>query len=150
MGILATLFGRNRGDGRYVSKKAFETDWSKQASASTQTLKELRKHDVTEQTQLKLEYFFYTDTAEKAAAFADALLEKGYTAEHGPSAAGDKTFLITGWTTPMTMDGLTVVQWSRQMCKIGFEHDCDFDGWGTYPDQDEDAAVEEQTQQDES
>ena len=139
MGFFATVFGCGKSDGRFVSEKAFQKDLAKQVAMSPQTLKQLRQYDVTEQTQLKLEFFFYTDTADKAAAFARVLAQKGYTADHGPSAGGGKTFVINGWTTPMTMNEPTVVEWTRQMCQAGFDHDCDFDGWGTNPKQDEDA-----------
>jgi hypothetical protein len=28
-----------------------------------------------------------------------------------------------------------VVTWTQSMCRLGNEHDCDFDGWGTHPSQ---------------
>ena len=139
MGFFATVFGCGKSDGRFVSEKEFEKNVAKQVAMSPQTLTQLRQYDVTEQTNLKLEYFFYTDTGDKASALAAVLTQKGYTAEHGPSAGGDKTFVVTGWTAPMTMDESTVVEWTRQMCQTGFDHDSDFDGWGTNPKQDENA-----------
>ena len=101
-----------------------------------QTLQQLRKHGVTDDSRLALEFFFYTDTETKAAALAKALSTKGYSVKHRPSASDDKTRVITGWTTKMHMDEQTVVIWTRRMCKLGFDHDCDFDGWGTNPNQD--------------
>ena len=34
------------------------------------------------------------------------------------------------------MDLQTVTNWTTQMCKLGFDNDCGFDGWGTEPDRD--------------
>ena len=42
---------------------------------------------------------------------------------------------ITGWTTPLEMSANLVLDWVDQMCNLGFEHDCEFDGWGTNPEQ---------------
>jgi len=67
---------------------------------------------VTDDDRLKLEYFFNTDPPEKASALA-----------------GD------GWTAAMTMSTDVVQSWARQMCDLGFKHDCEFDGWGTTPEQ---------------
>ncbi len=123
------LFGkRNR---RFVSEEAFESNLARQASMCSQVLNVLREHGITEQAQLKLEYFFYTDSGHKASALAEALQQKGYSAEHRPSADGSGTLVITGWTTKMPTDETTVVAWTKAMCRLGFEHDCEFDGWDT-------------------
>ena len=135
MGFLATVFGEGKSDGRFVSAKAFQKNLEKQVRMSPQTLKKLQEYGVTEQDWLKLEYFFYTDAADKAVALTEILRKKGYTAEHRPSAAEDKTFVITGWTTSMMMEESVLVEWTQQMCQLGFDNDCEFDGWGTYPDQ---------------
>ena len=64
---------------------------------------------------------------------AQALVAIGYTAAARPSATDSRVFVIIGWTSPMAMDGPTVLEWTRRMAALGFEHDCDFDGWGTNP-----------------
>jgi hypothetical protein len=33
------------------------------------------------------------------------------------------------------MDLASVLNWTETMCRVGFEHDCEFDGWGTLLDQ---------------
>jgi regulator of RNase E activity RraB len=99
------------------------------------TVSELRQHGVTDQRQLKLEYFFYTNTREKAAALAQKLGELGYTSSHDRAAGNKKQFVVTGWTSPMQMDERIVLAWTGRMCELGQEHDCEFDGWGTNPTQ---------------
>jgi regulator of RNase E activity RraB len=34
------------------------------------------------------------------------------------------------------MDDGTVQSWAKEMCELGYKFDCDFDGWGTTPNQD--------------
>jgi regulator of RNase E activity RraB len=123
------------GKKRFVPKDAYVENLKKQTSMSPETLKELRQIGVTKQTQLRLEYFFYTNDKQKASKLSEELLQMGYSGVHRPSASDAKTFVITGWTTKMTMDESTVVSWTKQMCELGFKHDCDFDGWGTSPEQ---------------
>ena len=33
------------------------------------------------------------------------------------------------------MDRANLLEWTEMMCRVGFEHDCEFDGWGTLIDQ---------------
>ena len=35
----------------------------------------------------------------------------------------------------LVADTEAVVAWTEQMCRLGREHDCEFDGWGTNPRQ---------------
>jgi len=146
MGFFSSLFGcrddsDKSGDGgsgteHYLSEAAFRENMATQARMTPRTLEQLRKHGVTDDSQLALEFFFYTDTETKAAALANTLAAEGYSVKHGASASDDETLVITGWSTKMTMDELTVVDWTKRMCRLGFDHDCDFDGWGTKPNQD--------------
>ena len=135
MGLFATLFGCRNGDQRYVSDKDYQKTVASQTAMCARTLALLREQGVTEHTELKLEFFFYTDAEEKAAALSAALSDLGYSVEHGPSAGDSAEFDITGWTTKMPMAESIVVEWTRQMCQVGFDHDCGFDGWGTNPQQ---------------
>jgi len=99
------------------------------------TMTQLRKFNVTDQSQLKLEYFFYTNTEGKAAALAEALGNLGYVGNADRFATGKRPYVINGWTAKMNMDDQTVLNWTAQMCDLGQQHDCEFDGWGTNPKQ---------------
>jgi hypothetical protein len=137
MGLFNTLFGSKSGggDGRYRSDEAHAKNRSRQLTMTPQTVARLRKFGVTDESQLKLEYFFYTNTKEKAAALAQKLTELGYAGGYDHAATNKKEFVVNGWTSPMTMDDKTVLDWTASMCDLGREHDCDFDGWGTNPKQ---------------
>jgi len=136
MGFFSTLFGY-----RQDSRAQFQTedDYAKnralQLTMTPQTVAQLRKYGVTDESQLKLEYFFYTNTKEKAAALAQALSEMGYTGSYDHSASDKKQFVVTGWTLPMKIDDRTVLDWTGRMCDAGHKYDCEFDGWGTNPKQ---------------
>jgi regulator of RNase E activity RraB len=128
MGLLDLFSKRPR---RFVSQQAFERNVQKQVTMTPMTLQQLRSHNVTPDKERKLEFFFYTDKVENADALAAKLRERHYEVEHGPSASDEKVQLVTGWTMPMLMRDDTVLAWTREMCSLGFAHDCDFDGWGT-------------------
>jgi hypothetical protein len=101
---------------------------------ASKILEELSKLGVTETTCLKLEYFFYTDSISNAKLLAEALAEKGYSVEHGSSACNKDEFVVTGWTTEIPMNKVSITEWIKDMCHTGFNHDSDFDGWGTIPE----------------
>jgi regulator of RNase E activity RraB len=130
---LRDMFGRS--SRRFWSEEAFQRQTANQVSMVPETLGQLARLGVTADDRLKLEYFFYTDLPEKGSALAGDLDALGYEVQHGPSAADRRRLIVTGWTTSMTMSTDVVQSWARQMCDLGFKHDCEFDGWGTTPEQ---------------
>jgi len=120
---------------RFVDEASFMRNRANQMRMAPATLEQLRPHGVTAHTLLKLEYFFYTDTPEKGAALALTLAGFGYLVVHEQAAGDQRLRVITGWTQPMQMSDEVVVAWSGRMCEVGFEHDSEFDGWGTTPEQ---------------
>jgi len=120
---------------RYWSAEAHRRNVENQVRMAPSTLTELGRYGVTSQSELKLEFFFYTDTTAKAASLAVDLTQLGYQVQYGLAATDNGQAVVTGWTTPMPMSKENVVAWTRQMCNLGFDHDCEFDGWGTTPEQ---------------
>ena len=139
MGFLTSIFGCSTGDGDspqcYVSEATFRDNLAKQTTMSPQTVAQLMKHGVTDDTSLKLEFFVYTDKDGKGQELVKALRGLDYTAECGPSAGESRLLLVTGWTTPINMTDSAVIAWTDRMCRLSYEHDCEFDGWGTNPTQ---------------
>ena len=111
MGLFSSLFGcgPRGGDGRFQSDDAYAQSRAKQLKMTPQTMAQLRKYEVTDRTQLKLEYFFYTNTKDKAEGLLRKLVGMGYTANSDHSGRNKKQFVVTGWTTPMKMDDETVL-----------------------------------------
>ena len=131
---LFSIFGNK--DNRYVSESTFKKSISKQKEMNNQTLTQLGKYGVDVKSLLSLEFFFYTDEQDKASTLAIELKKLNYKIDTVDKSAGDpKLWAVTGWTTPIKMNITAVTRWTEQMCKIGFDNDCDFDGWGTNPDQ---------------
>jgi hypothetical protein len=100
---------------------------------SPRTVAKLYRIGVQRGTPLALEYFFYSDSAAKGEALAHALSAKRYSSTCQPAADGGPLLSITGWSVPVPVDDDSVVAWTREMCELGYSHDCEFDGWGTSP-----------------
>ena len=130
---ILSLFGKT--PGRYVNESAFSENRTKQTVMAPQTMAQLRKHGVTDETELKLEVFFYTNTEAKAAELVDVLKKKGYSVDQKPAAYDKSLRIVNGWTGKMKMKDAIVIAWTRDMCEVGYASDCDFDGWGTNPKQ---------------
>jgi regulator of RNase E activity RraB len=92
-------------------------------------------NDDAEEQELKIEFFFYSNKLENAKRLADELGKMNYSVEYGSSPGDQNKICITGWTTKMKMTGEVLEQWTKLMCDIGYKCDCEFDGWGTFPDQ---------------
>jgi len=123
-------------NGQFVTEKQFKSNADTQVELAPQTLKQLRELGVTDDKELKLEFFFYSNTVDKVERLSTELKKMNYEVEFGQSQGDKKLFISTGWTSKMKMDNGTVKTWTREMCEIGYKFDCDFDGWGTTPEQD--------------
>lgn len=120
----------------FVTRENFEANLENQRAMTPQTLMQLREYGVADDASLRLEFFFYTDDVSKGSALADELGARAYQVEHEPSASDPEIRVITGWTTPIPMHNESALDWTEDMCRLGFKHDCEFDGWGTNPSQD--------------
>jgi regulator of RNase E activity RraB len=119
----------------FLSAEAHERNLASQTGMAPETLAQLRTYGVTEKTELRLEYFFYTNAEQKAERLAAELASRGYQVSHRLAASEDGTHLISGWTQPLPMSDAAVVSWTAAMCNLGYRHDAEFDGWGTNPHQ---------------
>ncbi len=122
----------------YVSKQQFEEGVQNLPNANARTLEQLEKYSTSENSGLRMEFFFYTDEQNKASNLAIDLSKLGYRIDTVDRSEGDEgLWVVTGLTTKMKSDLNTMNDWTTLMWKIGFENDCEFDGWGTLVDQDE-------------
>jgi hypothetical protein len=136
MGFFSSLFGCSKRDDtpRFVTEAAFQQNLANQKKMSPMTLAQLRKLGVSESQSLKLEFFFYTDTEAKAQSLATALKQLQYDAKAQTAVGDPRQFVIIGWSTPIQMSETEVLSWTDKMCRTGFDHDAEFDGWGTNPE----------------
>ena len=108
-----------------------------QIASNYPLLEALRQHGVTESDQLKLEFAFFTNDADKAESLKKALSERaGYSVDDLTRVK--KLWRLTGWSNKIRMDIDSINHWTLDMCKIGFDNDCKFDGWGTFPEKKDD------------
>lgn len=135
MGIFDFLKGFS--SSRFVSKKQAKDNLQSQLRMTPQTLEQLKGSGVTEDTKLKLEFFFYTNTSKKAEQLTSALRTLEYDAEFKAPEGYENILIVTGWTTKIKMDPGSVQKWTENMIKLGYEYDADFDGWGTNPKQEQ-------------
>ena len=124
MGIFGKLFGSKGSPSPYQTKAQFETNLARQISM---TRKVLAQHKEYEDRELRLEFFFYTNTPENAEALNSKLVDLGYDSNFGQSADDPALFMTTGWTTPIRTNEATVISWIETMCRLGFAHDAEFD-----------------------
>ncbi|MBK9176245.1 MAG: ribonuclease E inhibitor RraB [Flavobacteriales bacterium] len=116
---------------RFVQEEAFKQNLALQSRTTHRTLDELGKRGVGPERMKKVEFFFYSNKLTKVQELVRDLKQLGYDAEARASASGDGTFIATGWTQPVSMAEDAMVEWTERMCTLGYQRDCDFDGWGT-------------------
>lgn len=121
--------------GRYLSEQEAQDELvPEQIGSNYPLLEALRQHGVTESNQLKLEFAFFTDEIDKAENLKKTLSAKDdYSVDDLKKVK--KLWRITGWSNKIKMDIDSINKWTFEMCKIGFDSDCKFDGWGTFPDE---------------
>jgi len=122
--------------GPFVPRRKFIESQKMQIHLAPITLEYLRTFGVPDDRELRIEFFFYSRTEANANALASELRNLHYEVETEKSAGKENLFLVNGWTTKMRMDDKTVQHWTEQMGELGYKFDCEFDGWGTTPDQD--------------
>ena len=122
-------------DTRYVTAEAFKNNSSKQVEAVSTVLGVLRKHSLSDMNLRSLEFFFYTNTMEKAKLLTEELRKKEYSVAYRKSGYNKKQFVITGWTRKISIKDSDLAAWAKEMCELGCQYDCEFDGWGTDVDQ---------------
>lgn len=114
---------------RFVSENDFITNVDKQFRLSIESLVGLRDAGVEEEDELKIDYFFYTDTLEKSEKLQGEIQKLGYIVNHGTASHDKSLFVISGRTTEMKMMHETLKEWIRGMCDLGYKYDCSFDSW---------------------
>ena len=134
--MLFNLFkSKSKKTGRFLSEQEAKDDLVPGQIASNYPLLEvLRQHSVSESDQLKLEFAFFTDDIDKAENLKKALsVRADYSVDELRRVK--KLWRLTGWSNKIKMDIDSINHWTFDMCKIGFDSDCKFDGWGTFPEE---------------
>lgn len=127
-------FLKNRQKKQFVSEIDFIANRAKQSHAAIENLVSLRDLAVEEEDELRIDYFFYTDTLEKSQVLTKEIQKLDYIV-HSDVASHDKNlFVIRGRTTQMKMMHEILRRWVTEMCELGYKHDCNFDSWQIIPE----------------
>lgn len=114
---------------QFVSENDFIVNQNKQFRLSIESLVSLRDSAVEEEDELKIDYFFYTDTLEKSQKLEKELQKLDYVVNHGIASHDKNLFVISGRTTEIKMMHETLSKWTVEMCDLGYKYDCSFDNW---------------------
>jgi regulator of RNase E activity RraB len=121
--------------GQFQTKIDVERNKNRQRYGASRVLEVLGTLTDLEDKELPVEFFFFANNQQKATDLAKVLSKMGYTVYSCTTCTHDKSlYSICGCTPKMKMADKFMSNWAEQMCKLGFEHDCKFDGWGTSPD----------------
>jgi len=135
MGIFNFFIPKTTNFAVFVSDQQFKHNLESQVYMTQGLMSKLRSFNVGPEKQLKLEYFFYTNSLAKARDFAEYLKKLNYNSHYGPAAQNRELFVINGWTPKIKMEDDIICEWTKQMVQLGYTFDCEFDGWGTFPEQ---------------
>ena len=114
---------------RLVSENDFRNNQDKHFRLATESLVSLRDAAVEEEDELKIDYFFYSDTHEKAQKLEKEMKTMDYVVNYGPAPQNKNHFVISGRTTEIKMMHESLSKWVAEMCELGYKHDCNFDNW---------------------
>ena len=105
-----------------------------QLAMNRQTWPALQGHGVTEEPELRLDFFYVAPSEQSASALAAFIQEEtDYEVRVTSSGGGllrKKDWSVSGSTQPTQVSQDVLDEWVSWMVAAGFEHDCEFDGWG--------------------
>ncbi|OCX51389.1 hypothetical protein BEL04_15275 [Mucilaginibacter sp. PPCGB 2223] len=111
----------------YFTKEHFENEI--RLDINEDVLKRIYNDGLKPTDQRPINFFFVTDTEEKA------ILFKNYLEDNFPDYTEievwdyEDNFEIRGFTAPLTMDLEPINHWNQAMWDTGYSHDCVLDGW---------------------
>ncbi|OMQ12948.1 ribonuclease E inhibitor RraB [[Flexibacter] sp. ATCC 35103] len=114
---------------RLVSKNDFNANLVKHYRLATESLVSLRDAEIEEEDELRIDYFFYADTLQKAQALETEIQKKGFTANVETAMHDKNLFIISGKTEKIKMMHESLSKWVTEMSELGYENDCIFDSW---------------------
>jgi hypothetical protein len=107
---------------------------AQQLAMNRQSWLALQEHGMTEESELRLDFFYVSPSEQQANALRAFIQdETDYDVRVGSNGGGllkKKNWLVTGSTQPTQASQDILDQWVRWMVAAGFEHGCEFDGWG--------------------
>lgn len=113
----------------YLSDAAHAANLKMQTQMTPMTVARILGQGLTEGTPLSLGYVFHLSSILSAGTLRQALTDLGYKCKD-PQEKSLGAVTISGQTTEMSFSEQHILDWTREMCHLGFQHDAKFDGWG--------------------
>jgi Regulator of ribonuclease activity B len=102
---------------------------ARQLAMNEQTWAGLQEHGLTEESEVRLDFFYNAPTPSAADELAAFLQEQ---TDYEVSANADSVYSVVGSTQPTTLDLDKLNEWVKWMVAAGAEvGECEFDGCGT-------------------
>ncbi|WET01781.1 ribonuclease E inhibitor RraB [Flavobacterium sp. YJ01] len=114
---------------RLVSDNDFNANLVKHYRLATESLVSLRDAGIEEEDELRIDFFFYADTRQKAEALEMGIQEKDFSANFETALHDKNLFIISGKTGKIKMMHETLSKWVTEMSELGYGNDCIFDSW---------------------
>jgi hypothetical protein len=109
-------------------------DLTRQLEMSRATWATLQDPGVTEETELRLDFFYFAPGQLEAETLAGAIRSRtDYEVEaHSEKSGllGRTTWSVSGTTQPTSLSLEVLDEWVTRMVEWGNAHSCEFDGWG--------------------
>jgi Regulator of ribonuclease activity B len=106
----------------------------RQLAMNGQTWETLQRHGVTEETELRLDFFYVAPAEKQAEGLAEFLTrETDYEVRVQSQPAGllkGRTWAVVGRTQETKISRDVLDHWARWMVGAGLASECEFDGWG--------------------
>jgi|SRR5690554_3097353 len=121
---------------QFVSEEDYEGNLQSQNFKISRTLGVMSEFNLKAKEKLEIDFFFYTDTSEKAQKLSEELKKLDLEVSWYELVNNRNLYSVIGWTDKIENDEELLIYWSKFMCQLGYKFDCNFDGWGmvSYPE----------------
>ncbi|MBZ4033739.1 ribonuclease E inhibitor RraB [Flavobacterium sp. 17A] len=126
MNILSFLKPKKK---RTLSENDLNANLDRHYRIATESLVSLRDIGVEEEDELKIDYFFFSDTVEKAQILETEMKNMDFIVNYGTASHDKSLFVISGRTKKIRMMHESLSKWVTDMCQLGHKYDCTFDSW---------------------
>jgi len=131
LGWAGSGLGCARPSGKFRSESEQKKILDRELARTATNVRRMRMIGVEAKDELSLDFFFYTDTQAKATGLVEALKGLELSARARPGTEKNGPFVVHGTTREMPMEESVLSKWVETMCKLGSDHDAEFDAWGT-------------------
>lgn len=114
---------------KFVSDKNLKANIEEKIKMIPKTIEELRKLNVSENDEMRIEYFFYSNSIKNAKLLANEIQKLNYSFHLDVFPEKKHLTLLSGFTSKIKLEHDVIKEWTIQMCNLGYRFDCIFDGW---------------------